>query len=161
MSMWGSFLSDIADFFQRAADAIRRAVYHKVICQHFCLYKEAGSNFKNIHVHILVAGKEAANSNPKKYTGLGHDDATPGMSKPGDAKHNSVSKGKDYGFQPGPAGNTLYPIDLNAYSPFSAYFYPAPAAGKCFAGYERLTCDCGDLCVTFNPTVHDAWEKTQ
>jgi hypothetical protein len=156
----GRFLSDIADFLQRAADAIRRAVYHDVICQHFCLYKKAGSNFKNVHVHILIAGKFPGNNNPDKYSGLGHDDRTPGMSEPTDPKHNSVSKGNDCGFQPGP-GRTLYPNDLKAYSPFSAYVYPAPAEGACFAGYERMKCSCGDLCVTFNPNDHDAWEKTQ
>ena len=156
----GSFLSGVADFLQRAADAIRRAIYKDVICQHFCLYKAAGSNFKNTHVHILIAGEYPGNNNPGKYTGLGHDDSTPGMSNPTDPKHNSVSKGNDCGFQPGP-GRTLYPSDLTAYSPCCAYFYPAPAEGACFAGYERLKCDCGDLCVTFNTSDHEAWEKTQ
>jgi hypothetical protein len=157
----GGFLSGIANFFLRTSDMLRRVIYHDVICQHFCLYKAAGSNFKNVHVHILIAGEYEATSNPDHYTGVGHDDSTPGMADPKDAKHNSVSKGKDCGFQPGHGGEALAPIDLKAYSPFSAYVYPAPAEGKCFPGYGRMKCSCGDLCVTFSPSVHDAWERTQ
>ena len=144
MGFWGTILASIADFFRRAVDALRLAIYRKVICQHFCLYKEAGSNFKNTHVHILIAGKPPGNQNPDKYTGLGHDDSTPGMSNPTDPKHNSVSKGNDCGFRPGP-GRTLYPNDLQAYTPFSAYLYPAPAEGACATGYRRVKCDCGEV----------------
>jgi hypothetical protein len=156
----GNYLSQIAELFQRLVDWIRRIVYHDVICQHFCLYKAAGSNFKNTHVHILVAGQYPGNNNPDHYTGLGHDDSTPGMSNPTDPKHNSVSQGSDCEFRQGP-GRTLYPSDLTAYSPCCAYFYPAPAEGQCFQGYNRMSCSCGDLCVTFNTSDHDAWERTQ
>ncbi len=107
MSMWGSLLSDIADFFQRAADAIRRAVYHKVICQHFCLYQEAGSNFKNTHVHILVAGKEAANSNPKNIPASATTTPRRACRSPAMPNTTASRRARTADFQPGPAGNTL------------------------------------------------------
>ena len=130
-------------------------LYKEIICQHFCLFKEAGSNFHYTHVHLLGAGKTPDSKNPDGYTGLGHDDETPGLGNPKDAKHNSVSKGKDCHFQPSPSDDmALAASDLKAIYFLTAYFHAASAEG-CPEGFFRVKCDCGELCVTFD---HQAWE---
>ena len=147
----------ISRFFER----LWRWYKNRVACQHFCLYKKAGSNFKNCHVHILVKGEYKANSNPDMYTGVGHDDATPGMGNPGDPQHNSVSKGSKCEFRTKPDGTALSPLDLQALSIDQGYFYPGPEDGECAEGYQRVHCPCGDMCVTWDYESWEKWRKTQ
>jgi hypothetical protein len=156
-----SLLTVIRVWLAVVVEFLDRYLYAGIACQHFCLFKTAGSNFKHVHVHILRSGPGSNNSGG--YTGLGHDDETPGLSNPEDDKHNTVSRGGDCYFQPSPGDKkiALAPSDLNAYSPTTGYFYPAPAEGACAPGYMRIQCDCGDMCVTFNRAVYEAWRKTQ
>jgi hypothetical protein len=126
----------------------------RIICQHFCKFKQAGSNFRNCHVHIL-------GSNPQNYTGLGHDDATPGLGNPGDAKHSAVSRFNGIDFHRKEDGTTTFASDLLARTYGQAYFHPAPATGVCPPGFFRVTCDCGDACVTFDYDSYTRWYEEQ
>ncbi len=156
-----SFLKALRDAFERLADDLNRALYSKVVCIHFCAFKEAGSNFHHTHVHLLRKGKYPGDANPGGYNGLGHDDATPGMSRTVDDTHNLVSKGDEWEFResPGDKKKALGPDDLQAGYDITAYFYPAPADGSCAEGYMRIKCKCGDACVTFRRDPFDKWHK--
>jgi hypothetical protein len=143
-------------------ESLNRYLYVGIACQHFCLFREAGSNFRHAHVHILRAGGHSANKNPGGHTGVGHDDDTPGMANPNDPKHNTVSRGSEAYFQPSPDGGrdgSLYPSHFNAFSDTTAYFYPAPEERRCAPGYTYVDCDCGGMCVTFNRAAFEEWQK--
>lgn len=142
------------------ADLAARVLHDtNVACKHFCLFKAAGSNFRNAHVHILTYGEYPGTVRPTGYDGLGHDDETPGMSNQKDPKHNSVSKaGSDAEFQPSPGDQerALAPIDLGADGPYQIYFHPCTEGTPCPEGYFQVQCKCGCACMTWS---HDSFEK--
>ena len=143
----------------------------RVVCQHFCTFKAGGSALRYTHVHLLFKGGVGAN-NPGGYTGVGHDDET----APDDPKHNTVSQGKTVGFKtkaeipvpwdapipPGGPSPTIYPSDLRAWTPVTAYFIDAPLEGEhCPPGFWRLRCGCGDACVTMDHATWERWYQQQ
>ena len=145
------------------ADIVAR-VFHDidVACKHFCLFKAAGSNFRNAHVHILTYGKYPGTISSTGYDGLGHDDETPGMSDPKDPKHNSVSKaGSDAEFWPSPGENALYPVDLDADGPYTIYFHPCTEGTPCPEGYHKYQCKCGCMCLTWSYAAYEKWHDQQ
>ena len=151
----------IASAMQKLSWQLSAFVYGPLICRHFCLWKAAGSNFKNAHVHILVGGA-VLYTNPDGYSGLSHDDATEDLMEPKDKKHNLVSKGKEIGFQPSPdAGHALTAADLKCFEPLEAHMHPAPASGRCPPGFFKRKCDCGDVCFTFDQATYEAWLAKQ
>ena len=144
-----------------------------VACQHFCKFKEAGSNFRNTHVHYLHPPQPdsgdvendslldklewGAPTNPNGYTGLGHDDGTPGL-KPGSGKHNTVSKGDTCEFRPSPSDvKGLQPTDIGATYFLTAWFHECTEREECPEGFLKVKCSCGWMCVTWDMKVYDRW----
>jgi hypothetical protein len=163
-------------------DVLRRIYLEPVACQHFCLFKEAGSNFRNTHVHHLFSGPYPGNRNPCGYSGIGHDDETPGLSNPGDPKHNTVSRrktarfitkeelrrefesecGDEFSGLDDDRSPAIAPIDVSAWSPIDGYFHPAELnpEGRCPPGYRRVRCDCGDMCITWDRDAYERWRAS-
>lgn len=136
---------------------------NKIACQHFCKFKEAKSNFKNAHVHILMGLEHPPSDNPRKYTGLGHDDETPGMANPRDPKHNTVSRGNKCEFRKSPSKKrALNALDLKAVGPLQGYFHPAPKdpRKKCPEGFYRVECECGPMCITWGRKAYEKWRSS-
>ncbi len=138
----------------------------KIACEHACLFKQAGSNFHYVHVHVLHRAPGVRN--PRMWTGLGHDDET----NPNHPNHNTVSGPTGAGFMtpaqvPPPAGGWLFgapnpntgiaPIDLEAASFFDIYLALSDVEGQCPEGFSRIRCDCGEFCMTTNREAWDAW----
>jgi hypothetical protein len=138
----------------------------KIACLHACKFKEAGSNFHYVHVHVLHRTQWVRN--PRMWSGLGHDDET----DPDHPKHNTVSgpTGCDFmtpaqvprpvgglgmGWPPDPKKG-IAPMDLEAASFFDIYLALPDAEGRCPEGFSRIRCDCGEFCMT---TDRGAWDK--
>ena len=161
-------------------ELISRYINH-VICLHFCKFKEAGSKFRNTHVHFTRAesspdssGDDGGNDdvdvvvdemvtlqrdNPENITGVGHDDEV--FDDPSDLHHNTVSTLDSCEFREGPIeGRALTPEDLRAARWMTAWFHPAPERGCCAEGFFRIKCKCGDVCATFDMEAYDRWRES-
>jgi hypothetical protein len=113
----------------------------RIVCLHFCRFKEGGSDLGYTHVHIL-------SSNPSGATGVGHDDHT----SPDDPKHNTISDAGGCTFkkkteiqiveQGAEESETIYSHNLGAKEFTTAYFHECADEGDCPRGYTRIRCHC-------------------
>lgn len=150
--------------FKRILDFFFRIYLEHTICQHFCLFKEIKSKFKNTHVHFLIGDRNGQShivssldgTNPMKYTGLGHQDEADYEGS--EAHHNTLSTLLKCEFKQGggPTG-TIDATQLGLRQVFTAWFHPAPESGNCPEGYKRANCKCGPVCYTFDIEAYDAW----
>lgn len=128
----------------------------RIVCLHFCQFKEAGSDLIYTHVHIL-------GDNPTHATGVGHDDHT----NPGDPKHNTVSgpdgctfkkKSEILGESPQTgASATIDGSNLGATTLTTAYFHECRDGAPCPRGFTRIRCRCGWVCYTLDHDVFQGW----
>jgi hypothetical protein len=139
---------------------IIRGYVESIVCQHFRVFKEGGSDFGYTHVHICYP--EAG-----KPSGVGHDDNTNAR----DPKHNTVSEGDACGFKtraevdgpekPGESGAVSFDM-LGGKVLTTAYFHECED-GRCPWGYERIRCRCRDdertccVCYTLDRDAFEAF----
>jgi hypothetical protein len=119
----------------------------RIVCLHFCKFKESGSDLIYTHVHILP-------ENPGKATGLGHDDHT----NTTDKGHATVSDGD--GVRIGPEDERSMGLrDLHYMA--TAYFHAATGDGECPDEFLRVKCKCGGqdvwVCYTMDHDVFQGW----
>lgn len=127
----------------------------RLVCIHFCKFKEAGSDLQYVHVHIL-------GPNPRKKTGLGHDDHT----NNDDDGHVTVSDSNGHVTVSKEDEATLA---LRQGYLGTAYFIQDSASGECPAGFTRIKCKCPTadgkvnvwVCYSMEHNVWEGWYKGQ
>ena len=130
----------------------------RVACQHFCKFREGGSNFEYTHVHFTI-------EDPPNFlkrggvTGIGHDDRT----NPDDPHHNTVSRGSSCEFVTKPDGTAVRVNDYNVKCWFTVYFHAPPIGPEtpCPEGYFRVNCKCGPMCYTLMREAFDVWYRNR
>lgn len=125
------------------------------VCRQFCAFRKADSNLKYTHVHLL-------RRNPRKVTGLGHDDET----NLDDEGHAAVTDSNGTRTQVDDAAS----IALRDFTLFTAYFHEGTADGECDEGFRRIRCKCARregppediwVCYTLDHKVFTRWYESQ
>ena len=141
----------VADLFAR----LWRWYVERLVCLHFCTFKEAGSDLTYVHVHVL-------GPNPGKKTGLGHDDET-NVDDPG---HVTVS---DADGTTTVSAETAATTGLRQGYLGTAYFIEGSAGGPCPPGFRRIRCRCSTaegpqdvwVCYTMEHQGWEGWHQGQ
>lgn len=100
----------------------------RLVCQHLCKFKQAGSDLIYTHVHIL-------DPNPGGVTGFGHDDHT-NMDEDG---HVAISDSDGIRIQ-AEDETSIGLRDINYLA--TVYFHEADASEECPRSYQRVSCQC-------------------
>jgi len=121
----------------------------RLVCIHFCKFKQAGSDMKYTHVHIL-------GNNPQGANGLGHDDHT----NVTDRGHTTISVGNRCRIQAEDRNSMALRRGYLA----TAYFHQCKDGTKCPRGHRKIYCRCvfaeneeDTLCVCYTMD-HEAWQ---
>ena len=137
-------------------DWLWRWYIERLVCLHFCKFKEAGSDFSYTHVHII-------GRNSRNITGVGHDDNVandaPGKETVSD-DHGEITVG------PGQYGVGGLPHPGRA---FLQVDFTEAVGDQCPPRFTRLRCKCptedGEVdvwvCYTLDRPFYDAWRQGQ
>jgi hypothetical protein len=121
-----------------------------IACQHFCLFKEAGSDLGYCHVHILEPALMLEPGN--RATGIGHDDHV----KNTDPHKNTLSRAGGCTFRPGGA-KPLVPLDVGERWWMDIHFTALAPGEPVPEGWFLYECECGTMCYTFIRPAFDVW----
>jgi hypothetical protein len=126
----------------------------EIACQHFCLFRGAGSDLGYCHVHITEASLFPDPGD--RVTGVGHDDRT----DPNDPHHTTVSRHGGCGFDTTTSsfgGGVPGPRDFGERWWIDIHFTALAPGEEVPEGWFRFECVCGTMAYTFIRTAFDVW----